>query len=116
MIERPNLVGAINRSFRATQIAATSARLATAARDQSKDAFDFVHELGLFNLPAGTTLAQYRGQVKIPDLHNAIMTAAFRHAITDKIPLSFAILGGHAEGVHVHSSKDLISVVLTRVD
>src|SRR5664280_226006 len=103
MVERPQLVGAINRSFSAGQIAATSARLASLARDPAKDAFDFVHELGLFNLAAGTTLAQYRGQLPIPALHRGVMTEAFRHSITDKIPLSFAIVGGHSEGVHVTS-------------
>ena len=116
MVERPRLVGAINQAFSAGQIAATSARLAALARDPTKDAFDFVHELGLFNLPAGTPLAQYRGQLPIPALHAGVMTEAFRHSITDKIPLSLAIVGGHAEGVQVHSSHKLVSLVLTRVD
>ncbi len=111
---RPTLVGNINRAFSARNIEDTATRVAHLAADA--DAFDYVHALGFFNLPSDAELAAYKADTNIPPLNKAIMAMAFQTAIAGKIPLSFAIIGGHAEAVQVTTSDSLISVVLTRID
>ncbi|MCX7381877.1 MAG: hypothetical protein NT133_10785 [Alphaproteobacteria bacterium] len=111
---RPTLVGNVNDAFNARNIEDTVARVAHLAADA--DAFDFVHALGLFNLPSDAELAAYKADVKIPPLNKAILALAFQTAVAGKIPLSFAIIGGHAETVQVTTSDTLIAVVLTRID
>lgn len=111
---RPTLVGNINTAFSARNIEDTVSRVAHLAADA--DAFDFVHALGFFNLPSDAELAAYKADLKIPPLNKAILALAFQTAIANKIPLTFAIIGGHAESVQVTTSDTLVSVVLTRID
>jgi hypothetical protein len=111
---RHQLVGRINDAFHPDNIADSADKVAHLGQDA--DAFDIVHELGLFQFPPGMDLNAYRASLPIPSLNNAIMAQAFQHAVTNKIPLSFAIASGHAEAIQVTTSDKLVSVVLTRVD
>ncbi len=111
---RPTLVGNINTAFSARNISGTADSVAHLAAEA--DAFDIVHALGFFNLPSDAELAAYKADLKIPPLNKAILALAFQTAVASKIPLSFAIVGGHAESVQVTTSDSLISVVLTRID
>ena len=114
MLSRPQLVSDINRAFHANRIEDTAARLA--ALPPEADAFDHIHALGLFNLGSREELESYRAALPIPPLNQAILAAAFRFAVANKVPLSFAIVGGNDEAVHVSTSGKLVSVVLTRID
>jgi len=75
-----------------------------------------VHATGAFQFTEGVTLDSYRDSLPIPPLNKAVLAEAFRYAVRNSIPLSFAIASGHAESVQVTTSDTLISVVLTRVD
>jgi hypothetical protein len=114
MISRPQLVSDINHAFHPTRIAETAARLANLP--PAADAFDHIHALGLFNLASQDELESYRSSLPIPPLNREVLAAAFRFAVANKVPLSFAIVGGNDEAVHVSTSDKLVSVVLTRID
>ena len=114
--QRYSILQTVNEAFAADRIGATAQQLAATAARPETDAFDLVHGLGAFGLPTQAALDSYRSSLPIPPLSHQLLTAAFKHSVTHKIPLSFAIVGGHAEGVHVQSSPKLVSVVLTRAD
>lgn len=111
---RPTLVGNINNSFKPSAIETTAASVSNLGPDA--DAFDIIHALGHFDLATDAALAEYKAGLAIPPINRAILALAFQASVTGKIPLSFAIVGGHAEAVQVTVSDKLISVVLTRVD
>ncbi len=111
---RPKLVRDINHAFHSDRIGETADKVAHLAEEA--DAFDIVHSLGLFNLPADEDLVKYREDLQVPALHKAVLALAFKLSVESKTPLHFAIVTGHAEMVQVSSSEALITVVLTRVD
>lgn len=111
---RQSLVGRINDAFRADNIEATAQTAAGVG--PNGDAFDIVHALGLFQLPPELTLETYRGQLPIPELNKAVLALAFQYSVQNKVPLSFAIVSGPEENVHLTTSDTLVSLVLTRID
>jgi hypothetical protein len=111
---RHQLVHRINDAFHSNNIANSARRVAHLGPDA--DAFDIIHGLGLFDLPAGTTLDSYRNSLPIPELHKTILKQAFQAAVHGKKPLTFAVASGPSEGVQVSSSATHIHVVLTRTD
>jgi hypothetical protein len=111
---RQGLVLRINEAFEAAQVTVSAQRVAHLGPDA--DAFEIVHELGLFQFPAGQTLPAYRSSLPIPELHKQVLKAAFQSAVQNRKPLTFGIVSGPAEGVQVSESSTHIHVVLTRKD
>ena len=114
--QRYSILQIVNEAFAANRIGTTAQHLAGLAARPETDAFDLLQALGAFGLPDQAALDAYRASLAIPRLSHGVLTAAFKHAITHTVPLSFAIVGGDAEGVQVYSSPKLLSLVLTRVD
>jgi hypothetical protein len=113
-LARQQLVGRINDAFHTDQVGASAAGVAHLGDDA--DAFDIVHELGLFQFPPGLTLDHYRRNLPVPELNKAILKLAFQAAVQGKIPLTFGIVSGAAEAVQVTITDTHIHVVLTRID
>jgi hypothetical protein len=111
---RHKLVADVNNSFQASKIADTAAKVGPLT--DTHDTFDILHALGHFELPDAAALDKYRNDLSIPAINRAAMDLAFRAAITEKCPLSFAVVSGHAESLQITVSDTLISVILTRVD
>ena len=111
---RQQLIQNINDAFHANQVAASAQQVAHLGDDA--DAFDIVHELGLFQFAPGQTLQAYRASLPIPELHQQVLKGAFQSAVQNKKPLTFGIVSGPAEAVHVSESDTHIHVVLTRKD
>ena len=104
----------INEAFHPNRIHASAQRVAHLGDDA--DAFDIVHELGVFQFPPGQTLHAYRASLPIPELHKQVLKAAFQSAVQNRKPLTFGIVSGAAESVQVAESASHIHVVLTRKD
>jgi hypothetical protein len=111
---RTQLVGRINTAFHADSIATTADSVAHLPPEA--DAFDIVHELGLFQFPPGATLENYRSELPVPPVNKDVLAAAFRNAIATRTPLRFEIVSGTEESVQVTSGALGITVVLTRID
>ena len=111
---RQGLVQRINDAFHPNQITGSAQRVAHLGPDA--DAFEIVHELGLFQFPAGQTLPAYRASLPVPELHKQVLKSAFQAAVQNRKPLTFGIVSGAAEGVQVSESDTHIHVVLTRKD
>ena len=111
---RTQLVGRINTAFHADSIAASADSVAHLPAEA--DAFDIVHELGLFQFPAGVTLENYRSALAVPQVNKDALAAAFRNAIATRTPLKFEIVSGTRESVQVTHDAAGITVTLTRID
>jgi hypothetical protein len=111
---RQGLVQRINDAFHPNQVAGSARRVAHLG--PNADAFDIVHELGLFQFPPGQTLGAYRASLPIPEVHHQVLKSAFQSAVQNHKPLTFGIVSGGAEGVHVSETDSHIHVVLTRKD
>jgi len=111
---RQGLVQRVNDAFAPHQVAGSAQRVAHLG--PNADAFDIVHELGLFQFPPGQTLPAYRASLPIPDLHRRVLQGAFQSAVQNRKPLTFGIVSGGAEAVHVSETDSHIHVVLTRKD
>jgi len=111
---RHGLVQRINDAFHPNEVARSAQRVAHLG--PGADAFEILHELGLFQFQAGQTLPAYRASLPIPDLHKDVLKGAFQAAVQNRKPLTFGIVTGPAEAVHVSESDSHIHVVLTRKD
>jgi hypothetical protein len=117
---RSTLVKNINEKFSAKGIKKTAKELQPLLQ-AGGDAFDMVHKYGILDADikhhrVGGDISRYKEVQSMPHLHKVLLTHAFRHAVANKIPLSFDIVPGKEEGIEVKTSSRSVKVKLTRVD
>lgn len=81
------------------------------------DFLDICNKLGVLDRIHRGDFARYRSSLPIPAVNQALITAAFRHALTAKpnpIPLRLLLVSGYHEIVTITGTATEISVVVTR--
>lgn len=112
---RATLICQTNLAFNRRNVQATAAKLGNIAT--TGDFLDISKALGLLDDMDGGDFAKYKRDLSIPEVNCAIITAAFRTALTAKprpIPLQILIVSGTHEIVTVTATATEISVVVTR--
>jgi hypothetical protein len=114
---RVDLINAINEAFNRLNIEDTANRLGALAA--TGDFLEICEALGLLSALHRGNFARYRQTLTIPSVNQALLTAAFRQALTAKpapIPLQILIASGTRDILTVTSTSTEISVVVTRDD
>jgi hypothetical protein len=112
---RAGLISEINLAFSRRNIQATAARLGNLT--VTGDFLDICKRLGFLDEMDGGDFARYKRELAIPETNRALVTAAFRTALTAQprpIPLQILIVSGTHEIVTVTGTATEISVVVTR--
>lgn len=109
------LICEINRLFNRRNIRATAKKVGKLAA--TGDFLDICNALGLLDDMDGGDLARYKRELAIPGVNRALITAAFREALTAKpqpIPLQIVIVSGSYEIVTMTGTATDISLVVIR--
>jgi hypothetical protein len=112
---RATLISEINRAFSRRNVQATAAKLGNLVN--TGDFLDICKALGFLDAMDGGDFARYKRELGIPETNRALVTAAFRTALTAKprpIPLQILIVSGTHEIITVTGTATEISVVVTR--
>jgi hypothetical protein len=117
---RKDVVDKINQRFGTKGIKKTAKELHPLLQ-AGGDVFDMVHKYGILDADikqhrVGGDISRYKEAQSMPHLHKVLLTHAFRHAVTHKIPIKFNIAAGKEEGIEVKTSSRSVTVTLTRVD
>jgi hypothetical protein len=117
---RGAVVKTINEKFGAKGIKKTAKELHPLLQ-AGGDVFDMVHKYGILDADikhhrVGGDISRYKEVQSMPHLHKVLLTHAFRHAVTHKVPVSFDIIPGKEEGIEVKTSSRSVKIKLTRVD
>jgi hypothetical protein len=109
------LICEINRLFNRQNVRATAKKLGKLAA--TGDFLDICNALGLLDDMHGGDLARYKRDLGIPGVNRALITAAFREALTARpqpIPLQVVIVSGTHEIVTMTGTATDISLVVIR--
>ena len=107
----------VNDAFSRQNVRDTAARLGDLIN--TGDALDYCEALGFFDDMHGGDFAGYRRELPIPELNLAMVTAAFRLALTAKpepVPFQLVIASGTHEIVTVTCTDTGVTCVLIRDD
>ncbi len=114
---RCDLINAINEAFNRLNIQATANQLGALAA--TGDFLEICEALGFLQPMHLGNFARYRQQLTIPQVNQALLTAAFRQSLTAKpapIPLQILIASGTRDILTITSTATEITVVVTRDD
>lgn len=114
---RVQLICAINDAFNRLNVQSTAAQLGALAA--TGDFLDICEALGLLAPLHRGNFAAYKSNLTIPPVIQAMLTAAFRQALTatpQPIPLQILIVSGTHDFVTITTTATEISVLLARDD
>jgi hypothetical protein len=114
---RARLMQDINLAFSRVNIRATLEALGDVAF--TGDFLDISKKLGWLDVIDGGDFARYRRSLTIPAVNQALITAAYRLALTaqpNPIPLRVLIVSGTHEIITITGTATEISLVITRSD
>jgi hypothetical protein len=114
---RAYLMQEINQAFSRRNVQQTAEKLGDLA--STGDYLEICNHLGFLDAIHGGNFRHYRSTMPIPAVNQALMTAAFRHALTAQpkpIPLRILIVSGTHEIITITGTETEVSVVLTRDD